>query len=205
MEPAKQELCVILTFMNITNTKFDEQKNQICLAAKELLAHTTVEKLTVKQITEQAHISRQTFYRTFLDKYDLINWYFDQLMVRSFEEMGEGKTVLEALTLKFRYLKEEQVFFRAAFLSDAQNNLKDHDFEMIYHFYLSRIVAAYGTNPSEELTLLLELYCNASIDMTAKWIIGGCEHSPEWLAKLLVNAIPVKLAAVFKNMGFLDD
>ena len=37
------------------------------------------------------------FYRNFLDKYDLINWYFDKLLAKSFEHMGQGKTVYDAL------------------------------------------------------------------------------------------------------------
>ena len=84
-----------------------KQKYALCEAAKKCLENTSVEKLTVKQITEAAGVSRQTFYRMFLDKYDLINWYFDILMSKSFDRMGEGKTVEEGLTLKFRYLKEE--------------------------------------------------------------------------------------------------
>ena len=47
------------------------------------------------------------FYRNFLDKYDLINWYFDKLLVKSFEHMGQGKTVYDALVKKFTYIQEE--------------------------------------------------------------------------------------------------
>ena len=36
-----------------------------------------------------------------MDKYDLINWYFDKLLVKSFEHMGQGKTVYDALVKKF--------------------------------------------------------------------------------------------------------
>lgn len=47
------------------------------------------------------------FYRNFLDKYDLINWYFDKLLVKFFEHMGQGKTVYDALVKKFTYIQEE--------------------------------------------------------------------------------------------------
>nr|WP_278998082.1 hypothetical protein [[Ruminococcus] lactaris] len=40
-------------------------------------------------------MTRQTFYRNFQDKYDLINWYFDKILIESFAHMGEGKTVYE--------------------------------------------------------------------------------------------------------------
>lgn len=36
-------------------------------------------------------------YRNFQDKYDLINWYFDKILIESFHQMGEGSTVYESL------------------------------------------------------------------------------------------------------------
>ena len=48
----------------------------------------SVDNITVKQITENCGVTRQTFYRNFMDKFDLINWYFDKLLAKSFEHMG---------------------------------------------------------------------------------------------------------------------
>ena len=61
--------------------------------------------------------------------------YFDRILNESFKQMGKGTTIRESLVLKFRYIQQEQLFFRAAFSYDDQNNLTDHDFEMIFDFY----------------------------------------------------------------------
>ena len=37
----------------------------------------------------------------------LANRYFDKLLVKSFEHMGQGKTVYDALVKKFTYIQEE--------------------------------------------------------------------------------------------------
>ncbi len=71
---------------------------------------TPVDAITVRQITERCGVTRQTFYRNFLDKYDLINWYFDKLLAHSFEHMGRGTTVLDSLEKKFTYIQEEKTF-----------------------------------------------------------------------------------------------
>ena len=55
------------------------------------------ESTKFRQIVEVCGVTRQTFYRNFLDKYDLINWYFDKLLLKSFEHMGEGTTVYDGL------------------------------------------------------------------------------------------------------------
>ncbi len=84
-------------------------------------------------------MTRQTFYRNFQDKYDLINWYFDKILIESFHQMGEGSTVYESLVKKFEYIRMEHLFFKAAFKNDEQNNLKEHDFELIRQFYIDQI------------------------------------------------------------------
>lgn len=78
-------------------------------------------------------------YRNFQDKYDLINWYFDKILIESFHQMGEGSTVYESLVKKFEYIRMEHLFFKAAFKNDEQNNLKEHDFELIRQFYIDQI------------------------------------------------------------------
>ena len=87
--------------------KGEKTKYRIARSMKECLESTSVDNITVKQITENCGLTRQTFYRNFLDKFDLINWYFDKLLVKSFEHMGKGKTVYEALVKKFTYIQEE--------------------------------------------------------------------------------------------------
>jgi AcrR family transcriptional regulator len=70
-------------------------KYKLAAAMKECMKSTSVEKITVTEIVETCGVTRQTFYRNFKDKYDLINWYFDKILLESFEHMGEGKTVYD--------------------------------------------------------------------------------------------------------------
>ena len=150
----------------------------------------SVDNITVKQITENCGVTRQTFYRNFMDKFDLINWYFDKLLAKSFEHMGMGKTVYDALVKKFTYIQEEHVFFAAAFKYDRQNSLRQHDFELILDFYENLIREKTGRIPDETIHCILEMYCQSSIYMTVKWVLGELECAPEGLAKILVDGMP---------------
>ena len=67
-------------------------KYKLANALKELVGREPLDKITVKQIVEGCGVSRQTFYRCFLDKYDLVNWYFERLVEQSFKEMGVSLT-----------------------------------------------------------------------------------------------------------------
>ena len=73
----------------------EKVKYRLAEAMKECMKKAPVEKITVKEITEECGVTRQTFYRNFQDKYDLINWYFDKILIESFEHMGEGQTVYD--------------------------------------------------------------------------------------------------------------
>ena len=52
-------------------------KETFANALLELSAQKPLEKITVKEIVNQAGAGRQTFYNHFSDKYDLINWFYD--------------------------------------------------------------------------------------------------------------------------------
>lgn len=183
--------------------KQGQMKYRLADAMKQCMKETSVERITVKEIVETCGTTRQTFYRNFQDKYDLINWYFDKILLESFDHMGEGRTVYEGLVKKYEFILEEKLFFRAAFKSDEQNCLKDHDFQLITEFYTNKIETKSGKKLTEDLKFLLEMYCQGSIYMTVQWVLGKKKATPEELAKILVDAMPAELASVFRSLNLI--
>ena len=181
----------------------EKVKYRLADAMKSCMKKAPVEKITVKEITEECGVTRQTFYRNFQDKYDLINWYFDKILIESFAHMGEGKTVYEALVNKFHYIQEEKLFFKAAFKNDDQNCLRDHDFQLITAFYTDQIESRTGKKISPHLQFQLEMYCQGSIFMTVQWVLGYRKCTPEELARSLAGAMPAELSDVFREVGLI--
>lgn len=178
-------------------------KYKLAASIKECMKTTPVDRITVKDIVEGCGLTRQTFYRNFKDKYDLINWYFDKLVLQSFEQIGVGHTVGESLTQKFEFIRSEKAFFTEAFRSDDYNSVKEHDFTLILQFYMSLIARKTSRPLSEELEFLLEMYCRGSVYMTEKWVLGGMKYSPAQMSYKLVEAMPPKLEKVFSELGLL--
>ena len=104
-------------------TKGEKTKYRLARAMKECMKCTSVENITVKQITEECGLTRQTFYRNFLDKYDLINWYFDKLLVKfTYIQEEYRKAAIDAvrklsvdvgIPTKLEAIKEEDLQFLA--------------------------------------------------------------------------------------------
>ena len=181
----------------------ERMKYRLSEAMKECMKYAPVEKITVKKIVEVCGTTRQTFYRNFQDKYDLINWYFDKILLKSFEYMGKSETIYEGLVNKFYYIQQENLFFRTAFKNDDQNCLRDHDFHLILQFYTDQIEQKTGEKISEHLRFLLEMYCQGSIYMTVQRVLGKLKGTPEEIARSLVDAMPLKLMEVFKVLNLL--
>ena len=169
--------------MSTKETSADKTKYRLAEAAKKCMASSGTDAMTVTQIVQTCGVTRQTFYRNFQDKYDLINWYFDKLLLESFAQMGDGLTVYEGLTRKFEFIQKERVFFAGAFRSDDHNSLREHDYENIL--------------------FPLRLYCRGSIDMTVEWIFAPKERTPEQMAALLVSALPMPVTELFQQLGVL--
>ncbi len=55
-------------------------KERICEALLHCLSMESFQKITVKKIIEKAGINRSTFYKYFLDKYDLRDYYLGQIL-----------------------------------------------------------------------------------------------------------------------------
>ena len=183
--------------------KQEKMKYRLAEAMKTCMKTMPVEKITVKEIVAECGTTRQTFYRNFQDKYDLINWYFDRILLESFQHMGEGKTDYEGLVNKFHYIEEEKLFFKAAFRNDDQNCLRDHDFQLILKFYENQIQSKTKQSIPENLHFQLEMYCQGSVYMTTQWVLGDMKKRPEEMAKNLVAAMPAELETLFKKLELL--
>ena len=95
----------------------------------ELSKKKPVEKITVKEITENASFSRENFYYHFDDKYDLLYWMYndegDKIINTYYEKESWGSVLARFLD----YLKENQHFYVSAFKDRTPGNFHDVNYE----------------------------------------------------------------------------
>lgn len=171
----------------------DKTRYKLAESLKELMVHQPLDKITVTDIVENCDVSRQSFYRLFQDKYDLVNWYFERLADQSFKLMGVRYTIEEGLCKKFEFIQQEAVFFAQAFASNDNNSLIHYDVKCIYTFYKNLIEKRNNEPLNEELSFLLSMYCHGSVKMTMDWVMQGMKLPPREIVHLLLEAMPEKL------------
>lgn len=160
-------------------------------ALLELLKTQSMNKITVTQITQKSNLTRQTFYRNFEDKEDLVNWYFEKLCLDSFKEMANQSTLKEALIKKFQFIQSQSTFFKEAFKEDDYNSLTNYDYRCIYDFYKKRVEQ--NTQIDTELDFLLQMYCHGSIEMTKDWVQNNMPLDIITLVNLLIESMPERI------------
>ena len=109
----------------------DQTKYIFAQSIKDLMAKQPLDKITVTDIVKHSGMTRQTFYRYFQDKYDLVNWYFEKLADKSFRQIGNSSTLKEGLVKKFTFLLNDQIFFMQAFQSKDYNNVENYDYQCL--------------------------------------------------------------------------
>ena len=110
--------------MNENPSKSEKTKYRLADSIKDCMNTKPVDKITVQNIVDGCLMTRQTFYRNFKDKYDLINWYFDKLVMESFAQIGVEKTVGQSLKKKYEFIKKEKILFPIILLSiNIRHNL----------------------------------------------------------------------------------
>ena len=179
----------------------DRAREKLARAVKAEMEHAPLDKITVTQIVERAGLTRQTFYRNFQDKYDLVNWHFEQLAQKSFKQMGVSLTLREALIRKFEFLKGEGTFFSQAFRSRDHNSVVAYDYQCILGFYTAVLQKKLGVSRLPgDIAFLLEMYCGASIHKTVEGVTTGMERPIPELVDLLLAAVPEKLKDLLSDL-----
>ena len=177
----------------------DSTRYLFAQSIKDLMAKQSLDKMTVTDIVKHSGMTRQTFYRYFKDKYDLVNWYFEKLADKSFRQIGNSSTLREGLINKFTFLLNDKMFFIQAFQSKDYNNIENYDYQCIFEFYQNIIRKKIGPIP-DDIMFLLEMYCHGSITMTVQWAVSGMKKTPEDMADLLIAALPPQLEQLLSDL-----
>ncbi len=106
-------------------------KRILATSLKHLLNERSFQKINIRDICEKCGMNRQSFYYHFRDKYDLVNWIFDNEFVLPYRA-SMHKTEKESIEALLTYLYANRVFYRQVFKIEGQNSFSEHFCAYIY-------------------------------------------------------------------------
>ncbi|MCD8124009.1 MAG: TetR/AcrR family transcriptional regulator C-terminal domain-containing protein [Lachnospiraceae bacterium] len=105
-------------------------KELLAQSFHDLMLHREFEKITIKNITDEAGVIRPTFYYHFQDKYDVLEYILRRDIIEKAEEMSKMGMEREAIKFVFSALERDREFYRRAFQVTGQNSFE----EMFQHY-----------------------------------------------------------------------
>ena len=150
------------------------------------------DEITVKKITEQADISRKTFYLHYLDKYDLLDTILNQEL-ENLEEICEQKKekgFIEGTVIWFNYFDQHKDFFSALFKSQITVSFRNKLLDFMMNQFRRKIN---NTTSEKDPEILIKFLSMAVLGIIESFVLDELNLSTDEIAKqvgeLLINNI----------------
>lgn len=175
----------------------EKTKRKIAYALEELMAERSFEGISVMEITQKCGISRQTFYNHFLDKYDLVNWIYSQLILNTTLHIGINMTWEQAVRRKLEIIQAKSSFYSEIYRIDDRNSLINNEASMVFQSYQRNMNRVTGKVFDEFEKYCLMLYCHGASRMTAEWVKNGMQTPIEVIIRSNRAMLPDFVQQVF--------
>lgn len=177
----------------------DKTKKKIASSLMNLVEKKPIDKITITDITVNCDISRQVFYRYFLDKKDLINWIYEEdcgSVIYTGEERFSVKSWLKYI---IDILAEKKNFYMHAIKDDSSETFE----KLILNktrFYLKKIIKhKTKVELTKQLEFLAEMTARALVDMIIVEIESEMPVKKEILLDWLMNGMSREIADLIEE------
>ena len=172
--------------------------------AKELLAESfrelaetkNVEKITIQEIVDHCGYSPATFYRNFRDKYDLIAWDYTHGTAGIMDRIdGVDYTWKKTLADGARRFWSQKEYLSNLFRhTSGQDSFIRYMADINFGMLKKQILKVGGKSALDgKEEMYVRIYCLGTVALTCEWILGSHEASPEEIAEIYENSLPMPL------------
>ncbi len=164
----------------------------------ELTAEKGFANVTVRDLTERAMVNRSTFYRHYLDKYDLLQQYIEEIYALIEAQEGEAGPAVgpdqpadepaAGLVNILRQVQEHADFFRVMLSEKGDPGYCAQSFRQLIEMQFDRRLPAKPSraNPDRPpMDLSMNYVLHAGIGAVLWWLENGQPSSPEQVARWL--------------------
>lgn len=172
----------------------DKTKKKIASSMVELVEKKPIDKITITDITVNCDITRQVFYRYFVDKYDLINWMYEEdcgSIIYTGEENFSLKSWIEYI---IDILEDKKSFYVHAIQDDSSKTFENLILDKT-RFYLKKIIEyKTATELTKQLEFLIEMTARGLVEMIIFEIEKEMPVKKEILVDWLMNGISKEIS-----------
>jgi len=170
-------------------------KELLAESLKTLAQFKPVDKITIRELTQNCGLTSPTFYNHFRDKYDLMAWIYNQRVEASMENFGRGDSFEDVIRKWMEIVLEDENFYvnllkHAVGQNSFRYTTNDHAINLLADW----IKARHGLDDlPPEICFCLRFYMRALSEFVNDWILDRWGCSARDMAKFFVAAMPAPL------------
>ncbi len=177
----------------------NETKVIIGDAFLDLASKKKPDKITIIDICKQAHISRETFYYHFKDKYDLFEWLYKHLLSQRIKNYSAEASWPEMIEKVINDAAKYDSFFERI-LGKGTIEYSEIIFEALYDFYCAELSSKHPDgklSPQEEAEIYI--YLKGGIAFFTHHFSLHPDSSISAASKLIAGAMPNSLTELWRK------
>lgn len=159
-------------------------KKRIADAFKKLNKTQQIKDITINDIAQAADINRSTFYYHFIDKFDLIQWIFDDDIIKHFVPAAPNEWMGNTLHL-LKVFRENQAFYHQTIDMDYIYNFRKFIFDATAEttrIYIDNYLKGRKIDEESE-SFLIRMNSHAYVETYIDYIMTGAKEDPERLVQ----------------------
>ena len=172
--------------------KRNRTKNAIADAFVHLLSEYTIDKITVKMITDSVGCSRKTFYYYFSDIYDVTKYVCEQRINAFLASDENAENARESLEAFMEYMNRERAVVLNMFHGYGKEALESFIWQTIKS-NTARMISARpdaADLPPEKLDMLIRMYAYMAFGMLVDWFSNEMSGDRSQAIELAFQALP---------------
>ena len=183
--------------------KQNRTRTALADAYMHLLNDYTIDRITVKMITDAVGCSRKTFYYYFTDVYVLTQYVFELRVQQFLDTNGNFETMREGfLTLAANLSNDRQAILNI-YHGYGKEELERFTWETS-DYYARQVITRYAQNMDiapEDLEAIIRMYTDMMFGMLIDWINNGMEGDYSRKLDIALTALMPVLRANCRSAG----
>ncbi len=165
-------------------------KKIIAYSLKDLMKTKDFEKISIKEIMLHADYRRQTFYEYFSDKYELLNWIYNQEITEIIEHFISYEHWTKIIPRMLHYFEKNKFFYQQALLV-KENNAFDTSFSKHIQLFIKTIMLEvnHSTFSLEQLERNTLFYAYGFVGIIKDWLFNDCQTPTKEMEMFLISVI----------------
>lgn len=176
-------------------------KRMLSMSLKKLLSKTTLDNITIQDITDDAEVSRKTFYYHFQDIYDLLDWTLQEDARHLVANKINLDNWEESIAALFVYMQENRMLVLNAFHSIERDTLEKEVFKLLSPLLHRLFSAQEGFDQliEDDQDFIVSVYGLGITGLFLRWIGANMMTPPEPMIRQLYRLMGGSLQGIVQR------